>query len=428
MLDPSNIFQNKGRLISRRMFVLSLVQITVFISIVSRLFYLQISENIKYRSLSDKNRLREWKISPSRGIITDFFGKKIAENKQVYQLHMMPEDVENIENLLFKLSRVINFDERRRRQLLKKLKKRKAWETIIVAENLSWAEFSRLNIFAHEMRGVKPVVSIDRKYFDDGSTSHIIGYVSYTSKKDLENNELNTINDNANIIEPSNIRKIIAERTAATKQEVPHFYLTVESKVDKLISLRNKININNQRKISYNDLIVKAIGLAIHKNPKTNVSWINNKIHMYRNVDISVAVALDDGLITPIVRNAQNKGINEISNEIKELVNKAKHNKLVPDEYTGGSITVSNLGMYGITEFSAIINPPQSSIIAIGAIIKKPIIVEEKVLVGHTMKSTLSADHRAIDGAIAGKLIKDFNDIIENPFEIWLNCNDMKVI
>tara|TARA_B100000700_G_scaffold113670_1_gene127745 strand:- start:4820 stop:6745 length:1926 start_codon:yes stop_codon:yes gene_type:complete len=190
MLDPSNIFQNKGRLISRRMFVLSLVQITVFISIVSRLFYLQISENIKYRSLSDKNRLREWKISPSRGIITDFFGKKIAENKQVYQLHMMPEDVENIENLLFKLSRVINFDERRRRQLLKKLKKRKAWETIIVAENLSWAEFSRLNIFAHEMRGVKPVVSIDRKYFDDGSTSHIIGYVSYTSKKDLENNEL----------------------------------------------------------------------------------------------------------------------------------------------------------------------------------------------------------------------------------------------
>ena len=247
-------------------------------------------------------------------------------------------------------------------------------------------------------------------------------------KKDLENNELNTINDNANIIEPSNIRKIIAERTAATKQEVPHFYLTVESKVDKLISLRNKININNQRKISYNDLIVKAIGLAIHKNPKTNVSWINNKIHMYRNVDISVAVALDDGLITPIVRNAQNKGINEISNEIKELVNKAKHNKLVPDEYTGGSITVSNLGMYGITEFSAIINPPQSSIIAIGAIIKKPIIVEEKVLVGHTMKSTLSADHRAIDGAIAGKLIKDFNDIIENPFEIWLNCNDMKVI
>ena len=189
-MSLTETFQSKSKLITRRMFILSSIKVVVFISIISRLFYLQISENIKWRSLSDKNRLREWKIAPQRGVIEDFFGTKIAKNTQVFQLHMMPEDVPNIEELFFKLSRLINFDDRLRRNLVKKLKKRKPWEPIIVSDNLTWEEFSRLNLFLHDTQGIKPVVSVARKYLDNGSSSHVIGYVSETSIKDLENSEL----------------------------------------------------------------------------------------------------------------------------------------------------------------------------------------------------------------------------------------------
>ena len=156
------------------MFMLVSLKIVVFVSIISRLFYLQISENIKWRSLSDKNRLREWKIAPQRGIIEDYFGKKIATNTQVFQLHMIPEDVPNIEELFFKLTRIIDFNERKKRNLIKRLKKRKPWEPIIISDNLSWGEFSRLNLFLHEIQGIKPVISLARKYLEDGSSSHII--------------------------------------------------------------------------------------------------------------------------------------------------------------------------------------------------------------------------------------------------------------
>jgi len=230
------------------------------------------------------------------------------------------------------------------------------------------------------------------------------------------------------IIEPSNIRNIIAKKTADTKRNVPHFYLSINSNVDKLINLRKKINESIDFKISFNDLIVKAIALAMKKNNNTNVSWINSKIYQYSSIDISIAVALREGLITPIIKDADKKGIIEISKEIKNLVEKANLNKLLPEEYTGGSISVTNLGMYGISDFSAIINPPQSSILAVGTIEEVPIVREKKVVVGHTLKSTLSVDHRALDGAVAAKLLYDFNNIIENPFEIWLNSNDLEII
>ncbi len=186
----SETFQNKAKLISRRMFILSTLKVGVFVGIISRLFYLQISENIKYRSLSDKNRFREWKLVPQRGIIEDFFGEKIADNVQTFQLHMIPEDVPNIEELFFRLSKIIDFNERKRNSLIKRLKKRKRWEPIIVSDNLSWSEFSKLNLFLHEMQGVKPVVALARKYSKDGSSSHIVGYVSDISVKDLENSKL----------------------------------------------------------------------------------------------------------------------------------------------------------------------------------------------------------------------------------------------
>ena len=190
MLNFTETFQNKKKLIDRRMFILNGIKTAVFISIVSRLFYLQISENIKWRSLSDKNRLREWKIVPKRGVIEDYFGEKIANNSQVYQLHMIPENVPNLEELFFKLSRIIDFNENKKRLLIKRLKKRKPWEPIIVSDNLTWSEFSRLNLFLHEIQGIKPVVSVARKYLDNGASSHFIGYVSDTSVDDLKNSEL----------------------------------------------------------------------------------------------------------------------------------------------------------------------------------------------------------------------------------------------
>ena len=251
-------------------------------------------------------------------------------------------------------------------------------------------------------------------------------------KRDLENNniaeEISNTPLEGDISIPSTMRKVIAKRTLEAKQQIPHFYLTIESNVDKLINLRKKINENNLAKVSFNDLIVKAIGLAMKKNPNTNVYWQNDKIYKLNNIDVSVAVAIDEGLITPIIKNADSKGLNIISSEIRELAKLAKTNSLTPEQYTGGSITVSNLGMFGISEFAAIISPPQSSILAIGKIIKKPVVVDDEVVVGNTLKSTLSADHRVLDGAVAGKLLKDFNDIIEDPFEIWIKSSDMEIL
>ena len=226
----------------------------------------------------------------------------------------------------------------------------------------------------------------------------------------------------------SQIRKIIAERTTAAFRDIPHFYLKIESKIDKLINLKNTINNSySKTKISLNDLLIKALAIAQKNNPKTLNQWIDNEIIKINSIDISVAVALEDGLITPIIKSADKKGINEISNEVKTLVKKAKNNSLSPEEYTGGTITISNLGMYGISEFDAIINPPQSCIIAIGEAKKTPVILNDEIIHSTIMKSTLSADHRVLDGAVAANFLKTFNDIIENPFQIWLESKDMKL-
>ena len=227
---------------------------------------------------------------------------------------------------------------------------------------------------------------------------------------------------------PSQIRKIIAEKTTEAFKNVPHFYLKIESKIDKLIALKDRINTSSSKiKISLNDLLIKALAIAQKNNPKTLVHWVDGEIIQFSNVDISVAVALDEGLITPIIKSADKKGIKEISNEIKKLIVKAKNNTLTSDDYTGGTITISNLGMYGISEFGAIINSPQSSIIAVGQAKKTPIIVNDKYEYATILKSTLSADHRVLDGAIAASLLNDFNKIIENPYNIWLESKDMKL-
>ena len=280
------------------------------------------------------------------------------------------------------------------------------------------------------------VISVSKKENIDLNKLKGSGPKGRIIRKDLEKFKLDfpktsnsILSDNNIIIEPSSMRKIIASRTTQTKQNVPHFYLKIESKVDKLFELRKKINEQDKKNnISINDLLVKALAIAQSKNPLSNVSWSDEKIIKYNTVDVSIAVALEEGLITPIVKDADKKGLIEISREIKDLVVRAKNGKLNPNEYHGGTISISNLGMFGITEFSAIINPPQASILAVGKTSKVLGKVDDEIIEMSIINSTLSADHRVLDGVVAAKLLKDFNEIVENPFDLWLQSKDMEII
>ena len=212
------------------------------------------------------------------------------------------------------------------------------------------------------------------------------------------------------------MRQVIAQRLVESKQNIPHFYLTVDCHVDKLISLKNEVNsANENNKVTINDLIIKAVAFGMKKFPDINSSWIDTKIVRYSNIDISIAVALEDGLITPIVKNADEKSVLSISKEVKDLVSRARSGKLKPEEFQGGGFTISNLGMFGIKTFSAIINPPQSCIMAVGESKKQPVVIGEKIEIAEIMTVTLSVDHRAVDGALGAKFLNAFKYYIENP-------------
>ncbi len=219
------------------------------------------------------------------------------------------------------------------------------------------------------------------------------------------------------------MRRIIAQRLTAATQSMPTFYLTIDCDIGKLMAAREEINAAAPKgpdgkpayKLSVNDFVIKAMALALQRVPKANVSWTEAAMLKHKHSDIGVAVALPFGLITPIVRNAETKSLSAISNEMKDLAARAKTKKLKPEEYQGGSSSVSNLGMYGIKDFTAVINPPQSSILAVGtgeerAVVRKGVIVPSTI-----MSVTLSCDHRAIDGAVGAELITAFKQLIENP-------------
>jgi pyruvate dehydrogenase E2 component (dihydrolipoamide acetyltransferase) len=221
----------------------------------------------------------------------------------------------------------------------------------------------------------------------------------------------------------STMRKVIAQRLLESKTTIPHFYLTVECNVSQLVQLREEINANyskidSAKKISVNDMIMRASSIALGEMPTVNRSWNNDKITQLPGVDISFAVALDDGLITPIVRAANYKSLVAISDEVKSLVKAAKEGKLRPDQFQGGSITISNLGMYNVESFLAIINPPQSSIISVGGIAKKPIVVQDEIKIASVMSISISCDHRVIDGALAAQFINRIKLYLENPLAL----------
>ncbi len=225
-----------------------------------------------------------------------------------------------------------------------------------------------------------------------------------------------------NEIPNNNIKKITAQRLQESKQQVPHFYLTIECRIDELMRTRQIINeqAKGEFKLSVNDFVIKACANALKAYPAANVSWTDDAVRQYVHADISVAVSTPNGLITPIVKAAETKGLKEISAEVKDLAGRAREGKLKPQEFQGGTFSVSNLGMYGIKEFGAIINPPQACILAVGAGEEKPYIDGKDIKIGTFMTCTLSVDHRAVDGAVGAEYLQVLKQYIENPAAMLL--------
>lgn len=218
----------------------------------------------------------------------------------------------------------------------------------------------------------------------------------------------------------SQMRKTIARRLAESKFSAPHFYLTMEINMDEAVRSRSLINENADVKISFNDMVVKACALALRKHPNINSSWFGDKITTHAHINIGVAVAVAEGLLVPVVMNADYKGLYELNQEIKALAAKAKEKKLTPQEMQGNTFTISNLGMFDIDEFTAIINPPDSCILAVGSIVKKPIVKDDEIVIGNMMKVTLSCDHRVVDGATGAQFLQTVKQYLENPVSMLL--------
>jgi pyruvate dehydrogenase E2 component (dihydrolipoamide acetyltransferase) len=215
--------------------------------------------------------------------------------------------------------------------------------------------------------------------------------------------------------EVSQMRKTIARRLAESKFSAPHFYLTMEIDMDNAVAARKQVNAAGDVKISFNDMVIKAVAMALRKHPKVNSSWLGDTIRQYNYINVGVAVAVDEGLLVPVIRNTDLKGMAQISSEVRELARKAKDKKLQPAEWEGNTFTISNLGMFGIDEFTAIINPPDACILAVGGIKQVPVVKNGAVVPGNIMKVTLSCDHRVVDGAVGSAFLQTVKANLENP-------------
>ena len=223
----------------------------------------------------------------------------------------------------------------------------------------------------------------------------------------------------------TNMRRVIARRLTEAKRDIPHFYLSLDCEVDALLELRKTLNAKVEaaepgHKLSLNDLVIRAAALALRKVPEVNVSWTDEVLLKHDTVDLSVAVALEGGLVTPVIRDADRKGLAEISREMKELAGRAREGKLLPEEYQGGTFSISNLGMFGVREFAAVINPPQSAILAVGQALERPVVKDGALATATVMTVTLSVDHRAVDGALGAVFLAAFRGLVEDPLTMLL--------
>jgi pyruvate dehydrogenase E2 component (dihydrolipoamide acetyltransferase) len=228
------------------------------------------------------------------------------------------------------------------------------------------------------------------------------------------------------LVPNSNIRKVIARRLVEAKQTIPHFYVSMDIEIDALLKLREELNAKSPKdgpsafRLSVNDLIIKAAAITLRRVPKVNASYTEAAIALYDDVDISVAVSIPDGLITPIIRKADQKGLAAISNEMKDLAARARTGKLKPEEFQGGGFSISNMGMYGVSEFAAIINPPQSAILAVAAGQQRPVVKNGALAIATVMTCTMSVDHRVVDGALGAEWLAAFKGIMEDPLSLML--------
>ena len=220
-------------------------------------------------------------------------------------------------------------------------------------------------------------------------------------------------------LEPSQMRKAIARRLVTSIGPVPHFFLTTEVDMGRVLELRAAMNARLRAgKIGVNDILVKVTAEALARHPEINASWRDDSIRRHGSVDIGIAVAIEDGLITPVLRGADRKGLLQISNEATELIGRAREKRLLPEEYQGATFSVSNLGMFDIDQFTAIINPPEAAILAVGSTIEKPVVVDGEITVRQRMRVTMSCDHRVIDGASGARFLETFKAMMENPLEL----------
>ena len=229
-----------------------------------------------------------------------------------------------------------------------------------------------------------------------------------------------SVTESSNESQNSTMRKAIAKRLSDSKFSAPHYYLNIECEMDNMISFRKQFVNTQNIKISFNDIIAKAVSLTLAIHPKVNSRWYDEKIVFYDHVHLGVAVAVEDGLIVPVVKYSNSKDLPEINSEIKDFAERAKNKKLTPAEIEGSTFTISNLGMFGIESFTSIINQPNSAILSIGAIIEKPIVKNGDIVVGNTMKLTLACDHRTVDGATGSLFLKTLKEYIENPVSILI--------
>ena len=225
-------------------------------------------------------------------------------------------------------------------------------------------------------------------------------------------------------VEVSQMRKVIAQRLGESKFTAPHFYLTCEINMDKTIEARKAINTVSPVKISFNDMIVKATSMALQEHPQVNSSWLGDRIRFNEHIHIGIAMAIEDGLLVPVVRFGNNKRLSEISSEVKEYGVRAKAKKLQPEDWEGNTFTISNLGMFDIEEFTAIINPPDACILAVGSIVEKPVVKNGEIVIGNTLKVTLSCDHRVVDGVVGSKFLATLKGYLENPV-LFMGSNNI---
>jgi len=248
--------------------------------------------------------------------------------------------------------------------------------------------------------------------------------VEETSEQQIqtEDNQLpkvvDVIKEETTIVQNSTMRKAIAKNLSKSKFTAPHYYLSVEFNMDNAIAFREQYNSIPETKISFNDIVVKACAVALKNHPQVNSQWNDEKIILNNNVHIGVAVGIEDGLVVPVIKNADKESLHSINSKVRDYAVRAKSKKLRPDEIEGSTFTISNLGMFGITEFTSIINQPNSAILSVGAIVKKPVVVNDKIVVSNTMKLTLACDHRSVDGVTGSLFLQTLKGYIENPVTI----------